>query len=187
MKGVIISQGKYGATQQYSNWLAEELQLPQLVPGKVDAAALTATDYVVIGSSVYVGKLVLSNWLKKHADLLQAKKVFLFIVCATPPSEAEKLEVIRQQNVPPELLNQCAVHFLHGRIIKKQLSWKDNFMLRIGAMLQKDPVAKKKMLQDFDGVRKENIIPLVKDIMLYNQEENTSVYTKGDRAFELVS
>ena len=119
-------------------------------------------------------------------DLLQAKKVFLFIVCATPPSEAEKLEVIRQQNVPPVLLNQCVVHFLHGRIIKKQLSWKDNFMLRLGAMLQKNPEAKKKMLQDFDDVRRENIIPLVKDITLYNQEGTTSVYAKDDRSFARV-
>ena len=179
MKGVIISQGKYGATQQYSKWLAEELQLPQLLPGKVDAAALAMYDYVVVGSSVYVGKLVLNSWLKKHADLLKAKKVFLFIVCATPPSEVEKLQVIRQQNVPLVLLNQCVVHFLHGRILKKQLSWKDNFMLRLGAMLQKDPEAKKKMLQDFDDVRRENIMPLVKDIALYNEKGSSWMYAKG--------
>ena len=186
MKGVIISKGKYGATQQYSTWLAEELQLPLLVPGKVDAATLATYDYVVVGSSIYIGKLVLNSWLKKHADLLQAKKVFLFIVCATPPSQVEKLEVIRQQNVPPVLLNQCVVHFLHGRIIKKQLSLKDNFMLRLGALLQKDPEAKKKMLQDFDDVRRENIIPLVKDITLYNQEGTTSVYAKDGRSSALV-
>ena len=185
MKGVIIFQGKYGATQQYATWLAEELQLSQLIPDKVDTAAIATYDYVVIGSSVYVGKLVLNSWLKKHADLLHAKKVFLFIVCATPPSEAEKLQVIRQQNVPLVLLNQCVVHFLHGRIIKKQLSWKDNFMLRLGAMLQKDPEAKKKMLQDFDDVRRENVISLVNDIMLYNQE-GASPYAKDDRSFALV-
>ena len=183
MKGVIISQGKYGATQQYSTWLAEGLQLPQVIPGNIDAAALATYDYVVVGSSIYVGKLVLHNWLKKHADLLQAKKVFLFIVCATPPSEVEKLQVIRQQNVPLVLLNQCVVHFLHGRIIKKQLSWKDNFMLRLGAMLQKDPEAKKKMLQDFDDVRRENIIPLVKDIMLYKQEGTALIYSKNEPSF----
>ena len=186
MKGVIISQGKYGATQQYSKWLAEELQLPQVIPGNIDAAALATYDYVVVGSSIYVGKLVLNRWLKKHADLLQAKKIFLFIVCATPPSEVEKLDVIRQQNVPLVLLNQCVVHFLHGRILRKQLSWKDSFMLRLGAMLQKDPEAKKKMLQDFDDVRRENIIPLVKDITLYNQEATTSVYGKGDRSLALI-
>ncbi len=104
--------------------------------------------------------------------MLHGKKLFLFIVCATPPAEKEKLQLIRQDNVPAVIINQCAVYFLHGRLVKKNLSWFDRFVLWMGASLQKDPEAKRNMLEDFDDVRQENLIPLVKDV---------NHYTKGDQ------
>ena len=37
-------------------------------------------------------------------------------------------------------------------------------MLKIGARMEKDPIAKKEMLQDFDDVKKENLTSLVNSI-----------------------
>jgi menaquinone-dependent protoporphyrinogen IX oxidase len=80
MKGIIIYKGKYGATQQYAEWLSKELQLPVRKPENLTASHLSLYDFVVIGSSVYEGGLLMKNWLKKYAEILQNKKVFLFIV-----------------------------------------------------------------------------------------------------------
>jgi hypothetical protein len=46
-------------------------------------------------------------------------------------------------------------------MILRELSWKDRFMLKMGARLTKDPAAKKTMPTDYNQVKKENITGLV--------------------------
>jgi menaquinone-dependent protoporphyrinogen IX oxidase len=59
------------------------------------------------------------------------------------------------------------VYFLPGKLVYQNLSWSDKFMLRMGAMLTKDKKIKKQMLTDYNGVKKENLDVLVKDIKNY--------------------
>lgn len=167
MKGIIIYKGKYGATEQYANWLGEELNFPACHADDVSASDLQIYDLVIIGTSVYIGKLQISQWLKEKRSVLLSKKIFLFLVAGTPPGEKEKLEAYVRSGVPAELMANCIIFFLPGRLIKKDLSWKDRFMLKMGARLIKDPVAKKTMLTDYDQVKKENIILPVKEIKKY--------------------
>lgn len=164
MKGVIIYDSKYGATRQYAEWMDEELELPVLTPDRVTAQGLLMFDFVIIGSSVYMGKLLIGEWLKQNISILQNKVLFLFIVCATPSSEKEKQEHIIEENVPALLLNGSNVFFLPGRLIKKELSWRDRLLVKIGASFEKDPVKKKAMLEDIDAVRKENLVEMIKVI-----------------------
>ena len=59
------------------------------------------------------------------------------------------------------LLIHHVFFFLPGRLIKSKLSWKDGLMLRMGAMMVKNPEIKKAMLQDRDDVKEENINAIV--------------------------
>jgi menaquinone-dependent protoporphyrinogen IX oxidase len=167
MNGGIVYKSKYGSTAQYAQWLSAELHLPMLDIDKVCAESVTLHDFFVIGSPVYIGKLMVKDWLQKHSDILQGKTIFLFIVCGTPAKETEKRNSIVKENVPPELLNQTVVFFLEGRMIRKNLSFLDGLMLKMGAFFQKDPAARKHMLTDFDGVRKENIAALLNAIRYF--------------------
>lgn len=164
MKGILIYKGKYGATRQYAEWIGSHLNIPVTPPGKLKNADLEASDYVIVGGSVYVGKWQLRNWVRQHSDLLQNKKLFIFIVCATPPDQLDKLQVIARNNIPPALLDTCHLFYLHGKMTVKKLSWSDRFFLKMGAKLEKDPVKKKEMLTDFNGVKRENIFPLVHEV-----------------------
>jgi len=168
MKGIIIFKGKYGATRQYAEWLATELALPAFHPDIFRNEKMFNCDYVVIGSSVYIGKLQLKNWIKQHVAELLSKKIFLFIVSGTPPDEKEKLESYVQGSVPPEIRRQCQVYFLPGKLVYQHLSWSDKLMLRMGAMLTKDKETKKKMLTDYNSVKKENLDALMQDIRKYS-------------------
>ena len=85
----------------------------------------------------------------------------MFIVCATPADQKEKVDQIVLQNVPAILRNQCTIFFLRGRVVIKDLSWLDGLMLKMAARFTKDPEEKKGMTQGFDAVKKENILPLV--------------------------
>ena len=104
MKGIIVYKGKYGATFQYAQWLGSELQLPVIETEHMTAENIVKYDYVIIGSSVYVGKLLVREWIKRYMPVLQSKKVFIFIVCATGKSAEEMLVLLneRLQNNPVE-------------------------------------------------------------------------------------
>ena len=171
MKGMIIYKGKYGATRQYAQWLSEKLNIAAIPASDSIEEQIDSCDYFVLGTSVYIGKLKLARWLKNNQDSIKGKKIFFYLVSATPPSETGKLNKYIQTGIPAELLKKMEIYFLHGRMKMSELSARDRFMLRMGAWLTRDPAAKKKMLTDFNGVKAENLAPLVKSIGSYITSE----------------
>jgi hypothetical protein len=102
--------------------------------------------------------------MKENVSTLQGKRIFLFVVCGTPPDKKEKLQEYLQASVPGEIINRCETYFLPGRMIMKDLSGWDRFMMKMGALLEKEPAAKKEMRKDYDGVKKEKLNELLKAI-----------------------
>lgn len=164
MKGVIIYKSKYGATSQYAQWLSEELKLPARQPDEISSQEIADCDFIILGSSVYIGKLLIRNWLKAHMDILQNKKLFIFIVCGTPPAEKEKLNMIVKSSIELSKLTQSSIYFLHGKMLMKELHWTDRFLLKMGASLEKDPNTKKEMLTNFNDVKKEHLAALMQEV-----------------------
>ena len=175
MKGIIVYKGKYGATRQYAEWVGQELNLPVVVPDNLEGDELIKSDFVVIGSSVYMGKILISDWLKKNIKSLQNKILFLFVVCGTPPSEKDKQQHIVEDNVPALLLSGSNTFFLPGRLIRKELTWSDRLLVKIGASLEKDPVRKKAMLHDIDAVKKENLVEMLTAIRSLTFEKDAVI------------
>ena len=172
MKAAVIYHSTYGSTRQYAEWIATALHLPVYPSGSVNDEILPDLNYLIIGSAVYFGKPLLADWLRTHQEVLSGKKVFIFLVSGTSPSEKDKLEAIVNKHIPKELVRSGAVFFLHGRMVVNNLSWKHRFMLKMGASLEKDPEIKKGMLQDFDDVKIENISTLLKEVMKFEMQNN---------------
>src|SRR6187402_2242446 len=164
MKGLVIYKGKYGATKQYAMWVGRELQLPVASADRFHIDELPKYDYFILGSSVYIGKLEIRDWLKKNFNVLQNKKIFFFQVAASPVEQIEKRKSYNKASLPPYMLKNIEFFYLPGRMIMRNLSAWDRFMLKMGARLTKDPVEKKAMLTDFDHVKKQNILPLIEAI-----------------------
>ena len=164
MKGVVVYKGRYGATAQYASWIGNILQLPVYENDELNNVRLNEFDYVIAGTSVYVGKLLLANWINSHEKILSSKKFFLFVVCATPPAEVVELNNLIEKNISPALQKKMKVFFLRGKMIKSKLSVIDRVVLHMGAWLQKDQSEKEKMLTDFDDVRQENLVPVLNAI-----------------------
>jgi menaquinone-dependent protoporphyrinogen IX oxidase len=164
MKGLIAYKGKYGATAQYAAWLGRMVQWPVMQAEDLTTSIVEDYDCIVLGSSVYVGKLQLKQWIKRFLPPLRKKKVFFFIVCGTPAERKDELGKISKNNIPSELINGQNVYFLPGRMFKKKLSLLDGLILRMGASMQKDPAEKQRMLQDFDGVKREHLDTLVRKL-----------------------
>ena len=162
MKGVVIYKSRYGATQQYAEWLAKDMGFPLMEVDMVSELVLNEFDFVIMGSSVYIGKLLIKSWLQNHAGILQKKKLILFVVCGTPASDMAKTTAIVAKNLPVALASKCGIFFLKGRLHLKKLSLLDRIALRFGARVEKDPIQKQRMMFGYDEVKRENLEPLLK-------------------------
>jgi len=161
MNGIIIYHGKYGATEQYAQWLSESLRMPMLSAKAARQSIIADYDIVILGSSVYVGRLVIHRWLKRNLSLLKNKKLFLFIVCGTSSDNSFQQQAIINNNVDPAIRGNCEIFFLQGRCIVSKLSWVDHFILKIGAMREKDPKKRANMTKGFDSMDKKNLKSLI--------------------------
>ncbi|WP_439585641.1 flavodoxin domain-containing protein [Dyadobacter bucti] len=158
--GAVVYKGKYGATKQYAQWLSDDLELPCLEADLVAGQTLNDFDYIILGSSVYYGKLLLRPFLVKHLEVLKHKKVFIFISCATPDSDQREQKRISKENIPEPLQKGENIFFLPGKLDLKALTLLDRTLLRIAAFFEKDPERKKIMTNGVDAVSKENLIDL---------------------------
>lgn len=173
MKNLIVYRGKYGATRQYARWLSEELYIPALPAGTISAGDLQEGGILIMGSSVYIGKLQLSSWLREHQEELAQWQLYLFVVSGTPLNETGKLNKYLSDSVPAGLLTRCRVFFLPGRMIYKDLSRRDRFMLRMGALLAGKKTGKR-MLTDYDDVKKEHLQDMLNEIKQAVESKATS-------------
>lgn len=156
MKSMIVYKGKYGATEQYAKWLAGELQWPVADAEDIDVSALEEGSLLIMGSSVYIGKLQLAKWLRNNERQLEGLQLVLFVVSGTPLNETTKLFSYVKNSLSPALFKRCRIFFLPGRMIYDRLSRRDRFMLRIGALFA-GREAGAKMLAGYDDVKKEHL------------------------------
>ena len=172
MNAIIIYKGKYGATRQYAKWLGKELKIFVKPAESISGEQLKRYDVLLIGTSVYIGKLQIKKWLKKNLEYIRDKKIFLFQVAGTPPEQVNKRQAYNLAGIPTELIDKCEFYFLPGRMFKEKLSWWDRFMLKMGARLVKDPKERITMLTDYDQVKKENLNEIILDINKYCSSKN---------------
>ena len=181
MKGLILYQGKYGATLQYAEWLAEALQLPVRTAEQVTETALAEADYLLMGTSVYLGKFTLRDWLQKHAASLGGKKLFLFVVSGLPADAPKQAEYL-SENIPAAILPQLAVHYLPGRLRYPKLSWTDKLLCRIGGLLNRDEQVKASFRTEYNGVKKEHLRLLLEAVKPGNLASPNPALERGTPA-----
>jgi len=176
-KGAIVFKGKYGATRQYAHWLGHELDLPCL-DDQITNETLQDFDFIILGSSVYYGKLLLRPFLIKHTKILESKKIFIFIDCATPDSDEKEQRRILRENIPKTLLKKDNTFFLPGKLAIHHLNLFDRTMLRIATIFEKKPERKNVMTNGIDAVSKDNLIDLfiaIKGYMMAGKQQNLNI------------
>lgn len=171
MKGLVIYKGRYGATKQYAMWIGKALQLPVASSDRFPLDELHNYDYCILGSSVYIGKLEIAKWVRENFHLLKGKKIFLFQVAAASVDETRKREEFNKASLSQEILENIEVYYLPGRMIMRNLSVWDRFLLKMGARLVKNPAEKKEMLTDFDHVKEEKVFPLVDNVRAFKEQQ----------------
>lgn len=163
MNGVIIYRSKYGATRQYAEWLSADLKIPAIPQQQATPQLIANARFLVLGSSIYMGKLLMRRWLKENTAALTGKPIFLFLVTATKSDKLEKLQGYVQQNVPPAIRSNCRCYFFPGKIIYRQLSLADRLKVKTGSLLAR--LSRKQLdISDFNNVNRAHTSGLVRDI-----------------------
>lgn len=116
LNGVVVYSSRNGTTLQYADWMKRELEIPMIDPARLDDQVLAVCDFVVIGTPVYSGKLLIGDWLTDNHERLGGTRLFLFVVGTDLADRGKRLMVIRD-NVPTGMLARCEVFFLAGRLI----------------------------------------------------------------------
>lgn len=105
MSTLIVYASKYGCTEKCVELLSKDLmEKAELVNLKhITNVDLSKYDKVIIGGSIYIGKIQkeVTDFCNKNLDILKNKNIGLFI-CGMQEGEAIKTEL--EQNFPKELL-----------------------------------------------------------------------------------
>ena len=159
VKILIVYQSKYGSTKQYAEWIQQDTGGDLINIENGDKPDLASYDIIIIGSSVRVGNIVIAPFIRDHWSVMKGKKVILFTTSGTPPRHP-KLQSIYEKSLPEEIRKEIKYFPLHGRISVKDLTLFDQFLMAVGKIMEQDEELKKDMGKDFDGVRRENLLPL---------------------------
>jgi len=160
MKGAIFFTGKFGSTKQYAQWISEATGFPVFDLNK-EIPDSTDYDLLILGSSVFIGKLTISKWAKSNWKIIKDKSIILYSVSGTEPGHPDLKKYITD-SLPKEIIQRIKYVPLRGRLIMDKLPWWTRLILRIGSLGEKDPDTQKRMTQGFDFMEKSNIEPIIK-------------------------
>jgi len=160
---LILYQSKYGSTKQYAEWIHKEIPSQMADIEKCNAPEFTEYDVIVIGSYIRAGRIVIAPRIIETWDAIKGKKVVLFTTSGTPP-EHPNIGKIYNTNLPQEIGKEIKYFPLRGRMLHKDLSSYDESLVAVGRMMEKDETLKRFMSEDFDDVKRENILPMLEYI-----------------------
>ncbi|HEX2951346.1 MAG TPA: flavodoxin domain-containing protein [Armatimonadota bacterium] len=161
MKGVIIYKSKYGSTRQYAEWLHGETGF-DLFDVRQSPPDFQQYDTLIIGSSVFAGRLALANWIRQHWPSLCGKTVLVMMVNIT--ADQNMVANFVPQSLPGEIADHLKVFPVGGRYSLQQMSFFDRTMIKMVASLEKRQEVKQELLAERDWVNKDNLQALLDEI-----------------------
>ena len=140
MNTLIVYSTKYGCTEKCASILSKKLmgkvELCNLKIGSIPN--LAEYDKVIIGGSIYIGKIQkeVSEFCSRNLDVLKDKKIGLFI-CAMQKDDVIQTEI--NTAFPQELLARATAreHF-GGEFIFKNMNFLDRMIVKKVSKIDKD-------------------------------------------------
>ena len=160
VKILIAYQSKYGSTKQYAEWIQQDTAGDLVNIENEDKPDLARYDIVIIGGYVRTGNIVIAPFIKDQWSVMKGKEVILFTTSGTPPRHP-KMQSIYEKSLPEEIRKEIKYFPLPGRISGKDLTLFDKFLISLGKIMEQDESLKKDMGKDFDGVQRDNLLPLL--------------------------
>ena len=139
MRGLVLYESKYGATERYARWLSEDTGFDLAKVSEVDAGSLPQYDVVVLGGGVYASGIAGLSFLRRHLGALRGKRLIVFC-CGASPYEEAAFEAIVAHNLKGELQG-IPCFYCRGAFDMKRMSFRDRTLCKLlrKAVSKKDP------------------------------------------------
>lgn len=139
MRGIILYQSKYGATQKYAQWLADATGFACVETKKANSNDVLSADVVVLAGGIYASGIAGLSFLKKHKASLQGKRVAVFCVGASPYDEAT-FQALCAHNFK-DFGRDIPCFYGRGAWKEDAMTWKDRTLCKMlqKAVAKKDP------------------------------------------------
>jgi menaquinone-dependent protoporphyrinogen oxidase len=140
MKTLIIYASKHGCTEKCSNFLKDNLNGEvKIVNIKKDSLPeITAFDNIVVGGSIYMGRIQkeINNFCLKNINTLKNKKLGFF-TCGMSENEIAEKQI--SSSFPEELLtNSVAKEYFGGEFIFRKMNFIERFIVKKISKTNKD-------------------------------------------------
>lgn len=93
-KGVVVYASKYGATERYAKWLAQETGFDCMKAKSADIKEISGYDVIIFGGGIYASGIAGISFLKKNYAAVRDKAVAVFCVGASPYDEAALKQIV---------------------------------------------------------------------------------------------
>lgn len=164
MNLLICYHSRYGSTQQYAEWLHEQVGGELTSIKDISQYKLSEYAIFVFGGYVHAGKITIRNLIQRNWPVAKHKHVIVYSTSGTPPSETPTIQAIFDDSFPAEIRERLTYFPLMGRMETEKWKLSDRLLTHVGSWIVKDPDVKQGMVSDVDGVRREDLEPLVKHI-----------------------
>ena len=80
MSNIVVYESKYGSTEKYAKWIAEELNCKVSKLSEINLDELNNYDNIIFGGWINAGKLEGFKIIKKHKEKLKDKNFIVYAV-----------------------------------------------------------------------------------------------------------
>ncbi|NLY51487.1 MAG: flavodoxin [Firmicutes bacterium] len=151
MRTLILYGSKHGCTAKCAYLLRDKLENADVIDlSQNSSVSLSLDDYdaVLIGTSVYVGKInkAVAKFCTANLDKLKAKRIGLFVCCGLPEKAMEQLET----GFPKELVQAARVKAYFGyQYEMDQLNFFERIIMRLVGKHRNETAIRHAAIEDF--------------------------------------
>lgn len=172
-KTVVVFKSKYGSTEKYAKWIAEDVSSDIFKVSEITISKLKEYDTIVYCGGLYVGGILGFNYIKKNYFKLHDKKLIVVAVGATL-KKVDAIEEVKNNNLTEEMLGKVEFFLLRGGLNYKKMNIIDRILMLL--LIKKAKLNNKSEQDDdtkgmiatygkvVDFTNKAFILPIVKTI-----------------------
>ncbi|WP_372997850.1 flavodoxin domain-containing protein [Lutispora sp.] len=172
-KVAVVFKSKYGSTEKYAKWIAEDTCAEIFKVSEIKADKLEEFDTIVYCGGLYAGGILGFSFIKNNYYKFYDKKLIVVAVGATLKKD-EAIEEIKEQNLTDEMKGNVQIFLLRGGLNYKKMNFIDRLLMFL--LIKSVKLKKAEELDDdtkgmiatygqvVDFTNRNTIAPIINDI-----------------------
>ena len=139
---IVVYKSKYGSTEKYAGWIAEDAGADLRKAGEADLKLLLKYDMIIYCGGLYAGGILGFSRLKRLFGRLTGRRILVVAVGATSEGDKARKE-IEEKNLTPEMKGKVPLFLLRGGLNYPKMNPLDRFLMffLVRSARSQDPAA----------------------------------------------